>query len=146
VLKCRTVFYIKTKFFNANFAQATLTMINVTQTIFNTSIFSFTFLENSSFIDTIVYKSSFDYAKFKGSVWNQSKIIYSSFINADWSDVQFINSECYYCIFNQTILINTNFTNSILDGSDFRGTNITYQQLIIAKSLRNVTLPNGILL
>jgi uncharacterized protein YjbI with pentapeptide repeats len=136
----------KTKFFNTDFAQATLTMINATETIFNTSIFSFTSLEYSSFVQTTIHKSSFDYAKLKGSLWYQSKISYTSFLKADLSNVQFINSECYYCIFNQTKLTNTNFTNSLLDGSDFRETNITYQQLLVARSLRNVTLPNGIIL
>jgi uncharacterized protein YjbI with pentapeptide repeats len=136
----------KTKFFYIDFSQATLTMINAIQTIFNDSIFSFTILENNTFIRTIIDNSSFHHTNLKGSLWYQSKISYTSFINADLSYVQFINSECYYCIFNQTQLTNTNFTNSLLDGSDFRETNITYQQLILARSLRNVTLPNGIIL
>ena len=136
----------KTIFSDVDFAQSTLTMINATQTIFNNSILSFTQLENSSFIQTIIDKSLLDYTKLKGSLWKQSKISYTSFFKADLTDVQFVNSECYFCVFNQSKLINTNFTNSILDGSDFRETNITYGELIVARSLRNVTLPNGITL
>jgi uncharacterized protein YjbI with pentapeptide repeats len=94
-----TILY-KTKFFGIDFAQAKLKMINATETIFNDSIFSFTFLQNNSFIQTIIDNSAFDHAKLKGSLWYKSKISYTSFIKADMTDVQFINSECYYCVFN----------------------------------------------
>jgi uncharacterized protein YjbI with pentapeptide repeats len=57
--------------------------------------------------------------------------------------VNFINSQCHYCVFNQTQLIGANFTNSSLDGSDFRRTNVTYEQLIVARSLHDVILPDG---
>jgi uncharacterized protein YjbI with pentapeptide repeats len=139
-------FLYKTKFFGADFAQAKLTMINATETIFNASIFTVASLENSSFVETIINNSSFENAKLKGSIWYKSKIMFSSFFKTDMTDVQFINSECYYCVFNQTQLTNINFTNSLLDGSDFRESNVIYEQLIVARSLRNVTLPNGIIL
>jgi uncharacterized protein YjbI with pentapeptide repeats len=133
----------KAKFINTDFALARLTMINATETIFNDSIFPFTSLENNSFVRTIVYNSSFDQASLKGSSWYTAKIDYTSFVKADMTYVNFINSQCHYCIFNQTELTGTNFTNSSLDGSDFREANVTYEQLIVARSLRGVILPNG---
>jgi uncharacterized protein YjbI with pentapeptide repeats len=57
--------------------------------------------------------------------------------------VNFINSQYHYCVFNRTELTGTNFTNSSLDGSDFRQANVTYEQLIVARSLRDIILPNG---
>ncbi len=57
--------------------------------------------------------------------------------------VNFINSQYHYCVFNRTELTGTNFTNSSLDGSDFRQSNVTYEQLIVARSLRDIILPNG---
>jgi uncharacterized protein YjbI with pentapeptide repeats len=133
----------KAKFINIDFALARLTMVNATETIFNSSIFPFTSLENNSFVRTIINNSSFDQASLKGSSWHAAEISYSSFIKADMTYVNFINSQCHYCDFNQTELTGTNFTNSSLDGSDFREANVTYEQLIVARSLRGVILPNG---
>ncbi|CAF3845383.1 unnamed protein product [Adineta steineri] len=42
-----------------------------------------------------------------------------------------------------TLLKGANFRNSSFDGSDFSQANITYQELIVARSLQNVVLPNG---
>jgi uncharacterized protein YjbI with pentapeptide repeats len=133
----------KAKFIYTDFSQARLTMVNATDTIFNSSIFTFTFLENNSFVRTIIYNSSFDQAYLKGSSWHTAKIDYTSFVKADMTYVNFINSQCHYCVFNQTELTGANFTNSSLDGSDFRQANATYEQLIVARSLRGVILPNG---
>ncbi|CAF1354508.1 unnamed protein product [Adineta steineri] len=77
------------------------------------------------------------------SSWYKVKISYTSFFKADMTDINFIDSECHYCQFNQTQLKGANFRNSSLDGSDFSQANITYQQLIVARSLQNVILPNG---
>jgi uncharacterized protein YjbI with pentapeptide repeats len=133
----------KANFTYPDFRQSILTMVNATETIFNTSRFDLASLNNNSFVRTIIYNSSFDAAHLKGSSWYEVKISYTSFVGADMTYVNFINSQCHYCVFNQTQLIGANFTNSSLDGSDFRRTNVTYEQLIVARSLHDVILPDG---
>ncbi|CAF1452516.1 unnamed protein product [Adineta steineri] len=133
----------RAKFFNINFAQTELTMVNATMATFNNCDFSVTVFKNNSFIQTTIYNSPFFRASLKQSSWYKAKISYTSFFETDMTDINFIDSECHYCHFNQTLLKGANFTNSSLDGSDFSQANITYQELIVARSLQNVILPNG---
>lgn len=133
----------KTNFTGIDFSTAELMMINATETIFVNSNFEFTSLQNSSFIQTVIINSSFHHSLLIGSSWNKAKVNSTDFTRADMTYVNFTNSECHYCLFNQTKLTGTNFTNSSLHGSDFRQANVTYEQLIAARSLHNVILPNG---
>lgn len=132
----------KTNFTHIDFAVAKLTMVNATETIFHDCHFIVASLQNNTFVRATFTNSSFVRVSLSGSSWYKTNISYTSFDLGDMTNVNFIDSACHYCHFNQTDLTGTNFTNSSLDGSDFRLTNVNYQQLFVARSLQGVLFPN----
>jgi len=132
----------KTLFEDISMSQADLLFTNISQTTFNRTDFTFANWKDSFLNQNSIYNATFFFTNLTNSFWNETNVFHSVFNRTDLTNWKFVNGLCYFCIFDQVDFSTVDFTNSSLDGTDFRRTNLKYEQLIFAKSIHNIILPN----